>query len=419
MNSRKHISTPHQSAPTHTVDGYYGWVIVAVGAVLLGVSFGICYSFGVFLSSLQAEFSINRATVSSIFSLYLFLVGVFSIWGGRFCDRFGPRIVVFNMGIISGLSLVLTSQVRFAWQLYFTYSVLFSLGTGAMYIIIMATASRWISNHRSGAIGITGAGAGLGTVLVAPFSAWLISSYQWRNAYLIMGIIAWITIIPLSLLLRKNPTEPDLDPVSQTPSDTPGAILAETIDLSISSVMRTRQFRLLCFSWFSYSLCLYLVMGHIVPAVEDLGVTPFRAATVLSLMTIVSIPSRLVAGFMADRIEKRKVIIGFALLIAVSMTWLSWADQVWQYYLFAILFGVAYGGIDPPLVALVGDTFGLSKVGQVMGVLMISWGIGSAVGPYVGGLSFDVTGTYKMAFLAGGILVFVMAICARWLGEPT
>jgi MFS family permease len=407
----------HQTPPAHTVDGYYGWVIVAVGAILIGVSFGICYSFGVFLSSLQAAFSINRATVSSIFSLYLFLVGVFSIWGGRYCDRFGPRIVVLIMGIISGLSLVLTSQVRFAWQLYFTYSVLFSLGTGAMYIIIMSTASRWISVHRAGAIGVIGAGAGLGTVLVAPFSAWLISSYQWRTAYFTMGIIAWITIIPLSLLLKKNPVEPDLEPGSQTPSDTTGALKIKTVDLPISTIMRTRQFRLLCFSWFCYSLCLYMVMGHIVPALEDLGVTPFRAAAVLSLMTIVSIPSRLVAGFMADRIEMRKVIIGFALLIAVSMVWVSLADQVWQYYLFAILFGVAYGGIDPPLVALVGDTFGLSKVGQVMGVLMISWGIGSAAGPYLGGLSFDVTGTYKMAFLAGGILVFIMAICARGLGN--
>lgn len=409
----------HQAPADDTDCIYYGWVIVAVGAILLGVSFGICYSFGVFLSSLQAEFSINRATTSSIFSLYLFLVGIFSIWGGRFCDRFGPRIVVLGMGIVSGLSLVLTSQVLFAWQLYFTYSVLLSLGTGAMYIVMMSTASRWISDHRAGALGIIGAGSSLGTVAMAPFSAWLILSYQWRNAYLIMGIVAWMTIIPLSLLLKKSSTESGPHPDGETFLDAPGAMYVKSIDLPIGSVMKTRHFRLLFFSWFSYSLCLYMVMGHIVPSIEDLGIAPFRAAAVLSLMTVASIPSRLIAGFVADRVEKRKVIIGSALLIAISMLWLSWADQMWKFYLFAVMFGVAYGGIDPPLVALVGDAFGLSKVGQVMGVLMISWGIGSAVGPYIGGLSFDFAGTYRLAFLSGGLIILLMAICARGLGEPT
>ena len=98
-------------------------------------------------------------------------------------------------------------------------------------------------------------------------------------------------------------------------------------------------------------------MGHIVPAIEDLGIAPFRTAAVLSQMTVASIPSRLIAGFVADRVKKRKVIIGFALLIAISMLWLSWADQMGECYLFAVMFGVAYGGIDPPLAALVGDVF--------------------------------------------------------------
>ncbi len=394
-----------------------GWIIVAACALLLGISFGICYSFGIFLPSLQAEFSWNRASTSSIFSVYLLFVGIFSIWGGRFCDRFGPRIVVLGMGIISGLSLVLTSQVTSAWQLYLTYSILFSLGTGAMYIVAMSTASRWITTHRTGALGVIGAGGSLGTVVIAPFSAWLISSFQWRNAYLIMGIVAWVTIIPLSLFLKNEPSGNAPLPPGTPPLTKPVRMHPEDTGLSLGAVMKTRHFWVLSFSWFSYSLCLYMVMGHLVPAMEDVGVASFRAATTLSLMTVSSIPSRLIAGFVADRVEKKKVIIGFALLIVIALFWLARANQVWHYYIFAIVFGVAYGGIDPPLVAQVGDFFGLSKVGQIMGILMISWGIGSALGPYIAGLVFDLTGSYQPAFLLGGFIMLLVPLWTRYFGN--
>ncbi|RTZ97865.1 MAG: hypothetical protein DSY90_06130 [Deltaproteobacteria bacterium] len=390
----------------------YGWIIVAVCALLLAITFGISYSFGIFLPSLQAEFSWNRAGTSSIFSVYLLFVGLFSIWGGRFCDRFGPRIVVLGMGIMSGLSLVLTSQVTSVWQLYFTYSVLFSLGTGAMYIVAMSTASRWISAHRAGALGIIGAGGSLGTVGIAPLSAWLISSFDWRKAYLIMGMVAWSALIPLSLFLKNKPSAN-----APHPAGAPPLTHCENTGPSLGAMMKTQPFRLLSFSWFSYAFCLYMVMGHLVPAMEDVGVAPFQAATALSLMTVASIPSRVIAGFVADRVEKKKVITGFSLLIAVALLFLAWASQGWHYYLFAVVFGVAYGGIDPPLAAQVGDFFGLSKVGQIMGILMISWGIGSALGPYIAGLAFDLTGTYQPAFLLSGLIMLWVPIWTRLSGK--
>ncbi len=417
INHADGVPNSHRVSSSPPGRNRYGWVIVAVCALLLGISFGISYSFGIFLPSLQDEFAWNRATTSGIFSVYLLFVGIFSIWGGRFCDRFGPRIVVLGMGIMSGLSLVTTSQVTSAWQLYLTYSVLFSLGTGAIYIVAMSTASRWITAHRAGAMGIIGAGGSLGTVVMAPVSAWLIASYQWRNAYLVMGLAAWVIIIPLSLLLKKEPPEIMSRRGGQPHLTRPVPVRPEKTGPFLGAMLKTKHFWLLSFSWFSYSFCLYMVMGHLVPAMEDLGVTPFRAASALSLMTVSSIPSRLIAGFVADRVEKKKVVIGFAMLIMAALFWLAWADQAWQYYAFAVVFGVAYGGIDPPLVAQVGDLFGLSTVGQVMGILMISWGIGSALGPYIGGLTFDLTGTYHPSFFLGGLIMLSMVLCTRHLGN--
>ena len=390
---------------------FYGWVIVASCTLLLATAYGISFSFSVFFSSLQDEFAWSRATTSSLFSLYLLLTGLFSIIGGRFSDKYGPKVVVMMLGTISGLSLVLTSKVESPWQLFLTYSVLLSLGAGAMYIIVMSTGSRWFLKKRATALGIIGAGANLGTVIIAPVCAWIIHTYHWRSAYMIMGIVAWLIILPTALLLKKGPSEIganiDGDPVLK---ETEPANTTAVGEFSLREALKTRNFWLFFLIWFSYSFCLHMVISHMVPRVQDTGMTPIRAAATLSLMQAVAIPSRLLAGFIADKVDKRAIAIFFALLITLSMFWLVAADMAWMFYLFAVIFGLSYGGIDPPVIALVGDVFGLRKVGEIMGILMISWGLGSATGPYIGGLIFDFTGSYQLAFISGGLIMALAAI---------
>jgi MFS family permease len=319
----------------------YGWVVVASCTLLHFTAYGICYSFSVFFTSLQYEFSWNRATTSSLFSLYLLLIGVFSIIGGRASDKYGPKIVVLIMGIITGLSLVLTSQIVSPWQLYLTYSVLLSFGMGAMYIIVMSTGSRWFLRKRATALGIIGAGSGLGTVVLAPLSAWLIHSYHWRTAFLITGIIAWCTIVPAALLLKKEPSE--------IGASIDGLPVSETIQLtnmntaggfSLQSAVQSRNFWLFFLVWFSYSFCLHLVMSHVVPRAEDTGITPIRAAVVLSVLQAVAIPSRLVAGFVADMVDKRTIAATFALIMAIAMLWLAAAENMWMFFVFAVTYGL-------------------------------------------------------------------------------
>jgi MFS family permease len=394
-----------------TKKNYYGWVIVASCTLLLATTYGISFSFSVFFSSLQDEFAWNRATTSSLFSLYLLLTGLFSIIAGRFSDKYGPKVVVMVLGTISGLSLVLTSKVESPWQLFLTYSVLLSLGAGAMYIIVMSTGSRWFFKKRATALGIIGAGANLGTVIIAPVCAWIIHTYHWRTAYMIMGIVAWLIILPTALLLKKEPSEIganiDGNPVSK---ETEPANTTAAGEFSLREALKTRNFWLFFLIWFSYSFCLHMVISHMVPRAQDIGMTPIRAAATLSLMQAVAIPSRLLAGFIADKVDKRAIAIFFALIITIAMFWLVAADMAWMFYLFAIIYGMSYGGIDPPVIALVGDVFGLRKVGEIMGILMISWGLGSATGPYIGGLIFDFTGSYQLAFISGGLIMALAAI---------
>ena len=182
---------------------FYGWLIVATCLFISLVIFGIRYSFGVFFTPLEEEFGWPRATTSGIFSTYMILASLAAIISGWALDRYGPKIVVVAMGVITGVSLFLTGRVDSLWQLYLTYSVLLAVGTGGTYAIIMSTGSRWFLKRRATALAIIGSGAGLGTVVMTPISAQLISAYDWRTCFIILGVVVWLTVIPTAWLLKK------------------------------------------------------------------------------------------------------------------------------------------------------------------------------------------------------------------------
>ena len=158
------------------------------------------FSFGVFFKSIEAEFDWSRAATSGVFSAYMVVSSVVVIAAGWAVDRYGPRIIILLMGLFTGLSLLLTSQISSPWQLFITYSLLLSIGTGAMHVVLTSTASRWFEKKRGFALGIASSGAGLGMVIMSPFAAYLISGFGWRMAYIVMGLIAWLIAIPLSRL---------------------------------------------------------------------------------------------------------------------------------------------------------------------------------------------------------------------------
>ena len=184
---------------------FYGWVVVATFCIAGSAIWGVRFSFGVFFKSLESEFALSRAATSAIFSTFMVLGSIFSVLGGWALDRFGPRIVFLAMGICTSLSLLLTGQVSDLWQIFFTYSLLLAIGTSAIYVVVMSTVSRWFEKRRGLALGMASIGAGMGPLVVAPFATYLISAFDWRGSFTVLGIIALAMVIPLSLLLRRNP----------------------------------------------------------------------------------------------------------------------------------------------------------------------------------------------------------------------
>jgi MFS family permease len=338
----------------------------------------------------------------------LLLAGACSFFAGWAIDRYGPKVVVLLMGAFAGLSLVLTSQTNALWQLFLTYSLLLAMGTGPLYVVPMSAVSRWFIKKRGLAMGLASLGSGLGTVVMAPFATYLIASFDWRTAYLIIGLIAWLIILPLSRLLKRDPYEVGAlpDGVKSGAGDVEGEEAGtRPAGASLLPVLRMRSFWLLASLWFLFAANIFLVFAHLVPHITDIGFSAAEAAGVLSVVGVAAIPGRLLMGIASDRLGRKLATITCLLIQAGAMVLLVWARDLWSLYLFAIAFGFFYSGFGSSGAALLSDTFPLGNIGAIFGLLEVGFGIGAAIGPVVGGLIFDLSGSYSVAFFIGAVVL--------------
>jgi MFS family permease len=277
----------------------------------------------------------------------------------------------------------------------------------------MSTVCKWFDKKRGLALGIAGLGLGLGPMFMAPFATYLISNYSWRVAYIVIGLLAWLTILPLSRLLKKDPRAIGAlpDGVTEPPSSTGFEDSATPqAGLVLSQVLRTRSFWAAMVIWLFYAANSLSIMTHLVPHVTDIGFSPLQAASVLSTIGAAAIFGRVLTGIISDRAGRKLTSVICALLQAGAMTWLLWSQDLWNFYLFAAVYGFTYGGMSVAFAALIGDTFGVGRIGTMLGILEIGFGIGAGVGPFLGGLIFDINNSYFFAFLLGAIAMATVTL---------
>ncbi|MDP3878919.1 MAG: MFS transporter [Dehalococcoidales bacterium] len=414
-----------QSDSGSSLDGegmsYYGWVVVGALFLVGVISFGISTSFGVFFKPLIEDFGSSRMLTSGIFSVYIVLGSFFGVLSGWGLDRYGAKIVVILAGLFTGLGLLLTSRASVPWHLFISYSLLLAIGIGPIYTIMMSTTSKWFDRRRVLAVGVVGAGMGVGPMLVAPFATWLIERYDWNTSYFVMGIIALVTITPCALLLRRVPGEAStlvLSDPSATGAPGKQGNNSQMDGLSIRQAAKTRNFWLLFAAWFFLAFCILMVLTHIVPHAIDSGITPAGAASILSLLSAVTVIGRLLIGRVSDIAGRRLAAIICVLLLAGGILLLMQPFNLGLLYLFAVIFGLSNGGIGPPIVAQFGDIFGLRNLGMIMGVLNVAWGAGAALGSAFAGYIFDTRGSYIPAFLIALVATLITAGLVLLLRMP-
>jgi MFS family permease len=394
---------------------FYGWIVVAASLVITSTFIGIRFSFGVFFKSLEAEFELGRAATSSIFSVYMICYATAAFVTGWALDRYGPKLVVLSMGLLTTFSLVITSQITALWQLYLTYSILLAFGGGGIVPVLMSTISRWFVKKRGFALGIASTGMGLGPLIMAPVATYLISNLSWRGSYTVVGIFTLFVVISLSMLLRKSPSDIGALPDGvikeigdvKKPSEVDGLSVTS---ISFKEAVGTKNLWLLLASGFLWASNLNLVMIHVVPHAIDMGISTMQASTILSVLSGTSILARMLVGRISDTVGRRLPAIATALLGAGALAWLLWADALWMFYLFAVACGIAWGGVSVTVWSLVGDIFHGRNLGVIVGTVEFGFAAGSAIGPAVGGVLFDVTGNYTLAFMIGAATLILLSL---------
>ena len=265
--------------------------------------------------------------------------------------------------------------------------------------------------------GIVLSGIGAGIIIMPPVANQLISGYGWRTSYIITGIITLVLVIVAAQFLKRDPGQ-----TGQLPYGV-DEVKAESLDsgdrgFSLQETIRTRRFWMLCTLFFCFGFGIHTMLVHIVPHAIDIGISAVSAASILSVIGGLSIAGRIGMGSASDRIGNKPALIISVILLSVAFFWLQSAKELWMLYLFAVVFGVAYGGqtvLQSPIVA---DLFGLRAHGTVLGVIVFGVTLGGAIGPLMAGRIFDITGSYQPAFLIS-LTLSVIALILMFFLRPS
>jgi len=389
---------------------HYGWVMVVICMGVLAARSLPLQTFGVFLKPLTAEFGWDRGALSVAISLNLIVGGGLGIISGRLSDRYGPRPLVTIGGLLTGVAFLLLSQINALWHVYLIWGILMGIGFGFSVIPIMSTIPKWFTKKRGIAVGIAMSGMGVGGIIAPLITQWLISTYDWRYAYIILGLVTIIIIIPIAQFMKHSPQQAGLEPYGGYEASEAIRPYNSAIEiLSLSQAIKTIRFWLFGLVLASIFLCLSSITIHIIPHATDLGISTITAASILSVTAGIGIIGRLGIGFISDRVGGLSTLLACVGLVTLAIIWLIFAKEMWMFYIFAVVFGIAQGGFITLLSVVTAELFGLISLGAILGGVVVFATIGDAIGGPIAGAIFDITGSYRLAFL-----IFA-AICAMAL----
>ncbi len=394
-----------------------GWIIVAAGFLILMVSWGSQFAFSVFFVPLTQEFGWDRASTAGIFSLSILVFGLGSIFAGRMADHWGARWVVGLGGVLLSGGLLLSATVRSLWQLYLCYGVLMGLGVSAGWGPLTAAVSRWFQARRGLAMGIMSIGISLGILVIPLLSSRLISAFGWRASFAMLGLIAGVIMIGSTFLIKRDPP-PGGPPGARENAPPTLPSTPPSRDWSLKEALGTRTYWMLFAGYLLWCTGFYMVSIHLAAYGTDMGLSPAAAAMAVSLIGGGSIFGKVFMGYLSDRIGPQKVLVMNLLLQGFCIFGLIFSRSVAPLYVLSALFGFGYGGTGPQLPVVTAKFFGLSSMGAIFGILILSGQIGGAIGPLLAGTIFDHTRSYFLGFSLGGITVLLAFLLVLLLKVP-
>ncbi len=389
------------------IDGAYAWRRLLVSLLLSTIGGIGLWSVVVALPTVQAEFGVQRGTASLPYTMTMLGIAIGGIGMGRLADRFGivRPLTIATLALAGGF--ILSSQVRTLWEFILVQGLVIGMaGSAATFGPLIADISHWFNRRRGIAVAICASGNYLAGTIWPPLLQAVIADHGWRTAHVGIGVICLVTMLPLILLLRR-PSPIERGPAVVALSGVTGAPLASTS----TGLLQT----LLIIAGFACCVAMAMPQVHIVAYCADLGFGPARGAEMLSLMLGLGVVSRIASGWIADRIGgAATLLVGSALQCLTLILYLPF-DGLMSLYVVSALFGLSQGGIVPSYAIIVRERFPATEAGTRVGLVIMATIVGMAVGGWLTGAIYDLTGSYQTAFLHGIAWNVVNVAIALWL----
>ena len=416
---------------------FYGWLIVAGSVAALGLTYSVMYSFSVFYVALLEEFAWGRGEAAGVYSVFMIVAGAGAAGAGALCDRFGPGRVIACGGTWLSIGLLLCSQVSTLWQLYLAFGVFVAFGVSlAGWTPCVTMISRWFSVRLGIALGIASAGIGVGIMVVVPLVQILIGNFGWRTAYFGLAGMVFLGLLPVGLIVLRGLPE-DLgqkvdgagsgDAGTWKAGKPPASKRIEVVDRqwasrdwTVGMATRTTRCWLLAGVKLLGGIATQMIFVHQVVYLVDGGYDRMMAASMVGLIGLLSVVAKVFWGWAADNIGREitytlgcaAMVLGVGLLALTRV--LPFSGIL---YLYAVVFAIGYAVSAPLWPVVTSDLFAGRHFGAIYGFINIFNGFGNALGAWLGGYVYDLTGSYAIAF-AVAVAGKAASAGALWIVAP-
>ena len=393
-----------------SVETRYGWAVVAASLALTSVAFGASFLIVIALKPVAAEFGWPRWVPSLAYSATLLGSGIGGVMMGYWADRVGVHWPVRLGAVMIGLGLIVVSQAQHAIVLIGACGLLVGfLGMSCAFAPVLTNITRWFDRRRGIAVAIVASGQSVGGAVWPTTFEWGIETWGWRTTFLSFGLLATAVILPLTLVLARPAPRTAVQAV-------PGAGHARAAHEDDWSP--NMKLALLCVAIVGCCVAMAMPMVHVVAFCSDLGYGSDRGAQMLSLLLACAFVSRIGFGWLSDRIGGLMTIFIGSALQAAALAGFAAVSSMTGLFLISGAFGLVFGGIVPAYALAVRELFPPSEAGSRMGVVFLFGTVGMALGGFLGGWIFDLTGQYPLAFLAGVVFNLVnLAVVATLLWQ--
>ncbi|MFH1241669.1 MAG: MFS transporter [Pseudomonadota bacterium] len=404
---------------------FSGWYVLGASCLILFFNSGARFSIGVLFKPLISEFGWSRGSVSLAILLNMAVFALSLMIVGRFYDRYGPKWVIIISTAFLSAGYMSMSFIDSLWQFMVFYGVLSAVGMGGTSVpLIAALTSKWFERRRGLAISLALSGSCFGQFALVPLFTIFVLNYGWRTCYLLIALIMLAINVSLALLVVKgDPDDLDLRPLGHTSNHEkpePKRLSVEGVnpkDLGLREAMRTPSFWFFTITMFVCGSGDFLVSTHLIPFVTDYGISPTTAGNMLALYGLMSLAGLLIAGPASDLIgNKVPIALTFVLRLLLFLVILKYQTP-FSFYVFALFFGFTFLITAPLTTTLVGRLYGFSHVGILTGFIATVHHLGGGIWVYAGGVIFDKTGSYRLAFTLSAFMALGAILCSILIRE--